>query len=109
MIVHIVLFNLRSEDPVSVREAIERVKTLGALPMVRSLVVGECVEVEGVSPSLRNRDYRYGAVFTFATEEDMEAYLRHPTHHAIAGELRSLFSNATVIDLKVTDAMAGHP
>ncbi len=104
MIVHIVLFNLRSEDPSSVAEVTEKIKKLGALPMVRSLVVGECVELEGVSPALRNRDYRYGAVFTFETAEEVEAYLRHPTHQAVAAELRFLFSGAQIVDLKVAEA-----
>lgn len=104
MIVHIVLFNLREEDPASVAEVMGRLRTLEALPMVRSFAVGECVELEEVSPALRSREYRYGAVFTFETEEGVRAYLRHPVHQEVAAELRAHFSEARVIDLKVAEA-----
>jgi hypothetical protein len=103
MIVHIVLFNLRGEGSTSVAEVMERLRRLGALPMVRSFAAGECVELEEVSPALRSREYRYGAVFTFEAEEEVRAYLHHPVHREVAAELRAHFSEAKVIDLKVAE------
>ncbi len=104
MIIHIVLFNLRGEDPASVAKVMERLGRLGALPMVRSFAAGGCVELQEVSPALRSREYRYGAVFSFETEEAVRAYLQHPTHQEIAAELRAHFSEARVIDIKVAEA-----
>jgi hypothetical protein len=42
-------------------------------------------------------------VFTFESAEEVEAYLRHPTHQAVAAELRSLFSGAQIVDLRVAE------
>ncbi len=100
MIVHLVLFNLREE---SFWDEVARwMEQLGTLPMVRSLALGRSLELEEISPALRNQEYRYGAVFTFQSEEDVRAYLRHSEHQRIATELRPLFSDVRILDLKVS-------
>jgi hypothetical protein len=101
MILHIVLFNLREGSPVAEVEA--KLRTLGALPMVRSVVIGRCIELEEISPALRSREYQHAAVFTFDSEEDVRAYVRHPTHQEVAAELRARFAGAKIIDVRIVE------
>jgi|DewCreStandDraft_2_1066082.scaffolds.fasta_scaffold00033_202 hypothetical protein len=101
MILHVVLFDLQERSSSAWAEVEAKLRALGGLPMVRSLAIGECLELEEVAPVLRSRDHRYAAVFTFKSEDDVRAYLRHPVHQEIATELRARFSSAKVVDVKV--------
>ena len=94
MIKHIVMMKFKPE--VSQEQQDEFAKTLtgslGQVPGVKNLIIGQALDVEGKPP------YSAALLIDFDDEAQLKAYLEHPAHKAAAAQLPTLCSNVFVLD-----------
>ena len=89
---HIVLFTaLPSAEPQEVTDLIERLSNLSALPQVQNCTAGR--NFSGRS------EFTIGFTCDFDNQEDLDAYITHPTHQALVEHLPSVVETGwTVVD-----------
>ena len=74
MLVHVVLFNFKSDLSVKRKAEILELcrKTLAALPGVQNLLVGRSIKSDG--------EFSYALSMYFENEQALETYRNHPDH-----------------------------
>ncbi len=94
---HIVLCWLKEPGNTEHRaKIIETTRSLKKIPGILSISVGEAVPSER---KIVDDSFDVGITLTFATEEEMNAYLEHPLHKkALKNSLMPLVSKVVVYD-----------
>ena len=108
MIVHIVLFQPRTDLDVTTRQTmLDEVATAAkAIPSVRRMRVG--LRIRHALPGYEQAmiaSYDYALIAEFDDRAGLIEYLKHPAHHAIGRHFTASAERALAYDYEMTDAV----
>jgi hypothetical protein len=109
MIAHVVLFRTRSNLSVSEQRqlATSFEQVLRAVPSIRRAHVGRRVtHGRGYEQMMRDH-YEYAAIIEFDTIADLQAYLEHPAHQALAARFFNSLEAALMYDFEMNESGEG--
>jgi hypothetical protein len=89
MIVHVVLFRLRSELAEEIRDGLADALLSAAreIPSIRRARVGSRVTIGRAYEQLMTTDYAFAAILEFDDRNGLQSYLDHPVHEQLAQAL----------------------
>jgi hypothetical protein len=90
---HIVFFRLKPEEKDRIQEAAEKLRSLTAVPVVRSVEVG-LDEVKS------ERSYDIALIVDCDTRADYEVYDKHELHQPIRQFMRSIIEASATVDFE---------
>lgn len=109
MIAHVVLFRPRVDLPAEGRRAlIDAMSTaVREIPSVRRSRIGPRVTHGRAYEQLMRVDYTWCAILEFDDLSGLQAYLRHPTHEALATRFFESFDEALMYDFELREGESG--
>lgn len=107
MIVHIILFEPRADLSEAERQQViaDLRNAADSIPSVRRCRIGRRVR-HGVAgyEAVMTVDYQYAVIMEFDDRAGLDAYLRHPAHHAAGHHFTASAANAVAYDYEVEEA-----
>jgi Stress responsive A/B Barrel Domain len=105
MVAHVVLFTPKLSTSAEDREAFVAAleAALRDIPSVVRATVGRRFEAGRPYDALTTTPYEYLAVLEFASRDDLNRYLDHPAHAALAQEFYDQLQVAAAYDFDVVD------
>ena len=107
MIVHIVLFEPRADlsDADRQRVIADLKAAASSISSLRRCRIGRRIRhgLPGYEAAMRT-NYQYVALMEFADREGLEAYLRHPAHHAAGQHFTTSAASALAYDYEMSEA-----
>ena len=107
MILHVILFEPRPDLTDAQRQqVIEDLRTAAAsIPALRRCRIGRRLRhgAPGYEAAMQV-DYQYAAIMEFDDRAGLEAYLRHPAHHAAGRHFSTSAAHALAYDYEVAEA-----
>ena len=107
MIVHIVLFEPRADlTEVRRRQVIEDLRAAAtSIPSLRRCRIGRRLRHGAPGyEAMMTVDFQYAAIMEFEDRAGLDAYLRHPAHHAAGRHFTTSASSALAYDYEVEEA-----
>jgi hypothetical protein len=108
MIVHVILFEPRADlSEIERRQVVEDLrKAAESIPTLRRCRIGQRIRhgLPGYEAGMQV-DYQYAAIMEFDDRAGLEAYLRHPAHHAAGRHFTASAANALAYDFEVEEAV----
>jgi hypothetical protein len=109
MIVHLVLFRLRSDLAEETRDALADALLRAAreIPSIRRARVGSRVTIGRAYEQLMTTDYAFAAVLEFDDLNGLQSYLDHPAHEQLARRFYASIDQALTYDFELSEADEG--
>jgi hypothetical protein len=109
MIVHVVLFRLRSELAEETREELADalLRAVGQIPSIRRARVGSRVTIGRAYEQLMAPDYAFAAVLEFDDLKGLQSYLDHPAHEQLAHRFSASVDQALTYDFELWEPEEG--
>jgi len=103
MVAHVVLFKPRPGLDAAARQRLAAAfqQALRDIPSIRRARIGKRVIHGRPYEQLMTVDYEYAAILEFDTLEDLQAYLAHGTHDALAALFFEAFEVALMYDYEM--------
>ena len=107
MIVHVILFEPRADLTETQRQGViqDLQRAAESIPSVRRCRIGR--RFHHGSPGYEGAmavDYQYAVIMEFDDRAGLDAYLRHPAHHAAGRHFTTSAANALAYDYEVKEA-----
>ncbi len=90
---HIVFFKVKPEETHRIPEAAEMLRSLSAVPVVRSVVVG-------LDEIKSGRSYDIALIVDTDSREDYEIYDRHELHQPVRLFMRGIVETSATVDFE---------
>ena len=107
MIVHVALFEPRANltDGQRQRVIADLKAAAAAIPSLRRCRIGRRIThgLPGYEAAMR-ADFQYAAIMEFDDRDGLEAYLRHPAHHAAGQHFTTSAASALAYDYEMSEA-----
>ncbi len=109
MIIHVVLFRLRTDLSASARETLAAAlaRATREIPSIRRARVGSRVTVGRAYEQLMPTDYSFAAVFEFDDRSGLLSYLDHPVHEQLAQRFYATVEQALTYDFELWESDEG--
>ena len=107
MIVHVILFQPRADLSEAQRQQVihDLRSAAESIPSVKRCRIGRRLRHGAPGyESAMTVDYQYAAIMEFDNRAGLEAYLRHPAHHAAGRHFTTSAANAVAYDYEVEEA-----
>jgi hypothetical protein len=108
VVVHLVLFNPKPTlDKDQLKSFAQTVQAqLRAIPGITRALVGKAIDLQPSYPrSLGDQTYEYAAIMEFQREEDLLAYLEHPTHRQLGRLFWDACGSTVVMEARMADVL----
>ena len=107
MIVHLILFEPRADLSAAQRQQVidDLRSAADSIPSVKRCRIGRRLRhgAPGYEAAMAV-DYQYAVIMEFDDRAGLEAYLRHPAHHAAGRHFTTSAANALAYDYEVAEA-----
>jgi hypothetical protein len=109
MIVHVVLFRLRSELAEETRDGLADalLRATGEIPTIRRARIGSRVTIGRPYEQLMTTDYAFAAILEFDDLDGLQSYLDHPVHETLAQRFYASVEQALTYDFELWEPESG--
>jgi hypothetical protein len=106
MILHIVLLEARADlTPTAVQTFLKVLETASRdIPSILDVRAGSVRDLGlGYEDRSEGRGFSHAAVFSFASMDDLKAYLVHPAHQALGEQFWQVAARTLIVDVEAVD------
>jgi len=109
MIVHVILFRLRSDLTDAARDALAAAlaRATREIPSLRRARIGSRTTIGRAYEQMMTIDYSFAAILEFDDRDGLQAYLDHPAHQELAQRFYASIEQALTYDFEMWESDEG--